>query len=74
MDFQYSGRTVELIDKVRDFMDDQVIPAESVYEAELAAGPTPHALPPVMIELKEKARAEGSVEPLPDPRRPGVRG
>jgi acyl-CoA dehydrogenase len=59
VDFQYSARTVELIDKVRDFMDDQVIPAEPVYEAELAAGPTPHTLPPVMIELKKKARAEG---------------
>lgn len=59
MDFEYSDRTAGLIEQVRAFMDEKVIPAEPVYEAELAAGPSRHTLPPIMLDLKKQAREQG---------------
>ncbi|MEU5262916.1 acyl-CoA dehydrogenase family protein [Amycolatopsis sp. NPDC021455] len=59
MDFAFSARATELQDRVRSFMDTHVIPAEPVYDRQIAEADDPHALPPVMVELKEKARAEG---------------
>jgi acyl-CoA dehydrogenase len=44
---------------MRSFMEQHVFPAEAVYDRQLAEADDPHALPPVMAELKEKARAEG---------------
>jgi acyl-CoA dehydrogenase len=59
MDFALSARATELQDRVRSFVDTQIIPAEPVYDRQLAEAADPHALPPIMVELKEKARAEG---------------
>ncbi|WP_033263467.1 acyl-CoA dehydrogenase family protein [Amycolatopsis vancoresmycina] len=59
MDFAFSARATELQERVRSFVDTQVIPAEPGYDRQLAEAADPHALPPVMAELKEKARAEG---------------
>ncbi|MGW4058080.1 acyl-CoA dehydrogenase family protein [Amycolatopsis sp. NPDC004747] len=59
MDFAFSARATELRERVRSFVDAQVIPAEPVYDRQLAEAADPHALPPIMVELKEKARAEG---------------
>lgn len=59
MDFAFSARATELQERVRSFVDTQVIPAEPVYDRQLAEAADPHALPPIMVELKEKARAEG---------------
>ncbi|GAA4691645.1 acyl-CoA dehydrogenase family protein [Phytohabitans rumicis] len=59
MDFDFSPRARELQDRMRSFMDQHVYPGEPVYDQQLAAADDPHALPPVMRELKEKARAEG---------------
>jgi acyl-CoA dehydrogenase len=44
---------------MRAFMDQHVYPGEDVYDRQLAEAADPHALPPVLRELKEKARAEG---------------
>jgi len=41
------------------FMEEYVLPAEAVYDRQLADGGDPHQQPPVMRELQEKARAEG---------------
>src|SRR5687767_10328166 len=41
------------------FMDQHVYPNEVVYDRQLAEAENPHELPPIMVELKEKARAEG---------------
>ncbi|WP_156756991.1 acyl-CoA dehydrogenase family protein [Actinokineospora pegani] len=42
------------------FMQDHVLPAETAYaEHRRAAGPDGHEVPPVVEELKERARAEG---------------
>ncbi|MGX1673630.1 acyl-CoA dehydrogenase family protein [Streptomyces sp. NPDC055400] len=59
MDFGFSPRASELQDRMRSFMDEHVLPAEAVHDRQLAEAGDPHALPPVMTELKEKARAEG---------------
>ncbi|WP_410606109.1 acyl-CoA dehydrogenase family protein [Amycolatopsis sp. lyj-109] len=59
MDFAFSARATELQGRLKSFMDTHVLPAEPVYDRQLAEGADPHALPPVMVELKEKARAEG---------------
>ncbi|MDQ1023651.1 acyl-CoA dehydrogenase [Streptomyces umbrinus] len=59
MDFGLSPRTDELRSRMAAFMDEYVFPAEPVYDRQLAQAVNPHELPPVMRELKEKARAEG---------------
>ncbi|MGW4991441.1 acyl-CoA dehydrogenase family protein [Streptomyces mirabilis] len=59
MDFGLSPRTDELRTRMAAFMKEYVVPAEAVYERQLAEADNPHELPPVIRELKEKARAEG---------------
>ncbi|MFF7986300.1 acyl-CoA dehydrogenase family protein [Streptomyces sp. NPDC007901] len=59
MDFGFSPRADELRSRMAAFMEEYVLPAEPVYDRQLAEADDPHRLPPVMRELKEKARAEG---------------
>ncbi|VFA95612.1 (R)-benzylsuccinyl-CoA dehydrogenase [Nocardia farcinica] len=59
MDFSYSARTDDLLDKLELFMGTHVYPAERVYDEQLAAQRDPHAQPPIMRELQAAARAEG---------------
>jgi len=59
VDFEFTPRARELRDRLGSFMDQHVYPNERVYDRQLAEAADPHALPPVMRELKEKARAEG---------------
>ncbi len=56
MEFSLSPRCHELRDKLTQFMDDHVYPAEAVYEQQLAAG-DPH--PPILEDLKAEARRRG---------------
>ena len=58
MDFEFDSRTVELRDRVKAFMDAYVFPNEHVFEEQVEAG-EPWTTPPIMEELKAKARAEG---------------
>jgi acyl-CoA dehydrogenase len=58
MEFALSPRCEELREKLTQFMDDHVYPAEAVYEEQLAAGPS-GAIPPIMEELKAEARRRG---------------
>ncbi|MDX3452394.1 acyl-CoA dehydrogenase family protein [Streptomyces sp. ME02-8801-2C] len=59
MDFGLSPKAEELRARMTAFMAEYVLPAEAVYDRQLAEAADPHELPPVMRELKEKARAEG---------------
>jgi acyl-CoA dehydrogenase len=62
MDFSLSAKTSQYAAKLQAFMDSDVFPAEAIYEKqrhELAAAGKPHGLPPVVEELKKKARALG---------------
>lgn len=56
MDFEYSPKTQEFRFRVRDFMDRYVVPANTRWRREVAAGERP---PTVVEELKALARAEG---------------
>jgi acyl-CoA dehydrogenase len=61
MDFAYSPRAQALIERVRAFMHDHVHPAEPEYFAQLTHSSDwrQWRQPPVMEELKRKARAAG---------------
>lgn len=58
MDFNYSKRCEEYRAKLLAFMDEHVYPSEKTYHDELEAGDR-WETPPVMEDLKEKARAQG---------------
>jgi acyl-CoA dehydrogenase len=59
VDFAFSDRVLRLQDEMSAFMAEHVYPNEVIYEDQLAAAENRHQLPPVMIELKKKARAQG---------------
>jgi len=59
MDFAFSDRCQELRERLLAFMDEHVYPAESVYEEQLRASGQPHFHPPVIEDLKERARELG---------------
>ncbi|WP_187972560.1 acyl-CoA dehydrogenase family protein [Aquibium microcysteis] len=57
--FEFSARAREVHDRVRDFMDTHVIPNEAVYFAEQEKLSDRWDSPPIMDELKAKAKAAG---------------
>src|ERR1700760_1020453 len=59
MDFEFSDRCKELRERLLAFMDEHVYPAEAVYDEQLTASGDPHPHPPVIEELKERAREIG---------------
>jgi len=59
MDFELSDRCLEYRERLMAFMDEHVYPAEHVYEEQMRAAESPHAHPPVLEELKGRARALG---------------
>jgi len=59
VDFALSPTAAELQEKLLDFMDRAVYPAESVYHAQMRASSDPHVHPPVIEELKGEARRRG---------------
>ncbi|WP_026563671.1 acyl-CoA dehydrogenase [Bacillus sp. UNC41MFS5] len=60
MDFSYSQRVKELQEKLTAFMEANVYPNERIYEQQLNEQDSRwSAVPPIMEELKEKAKAEG---------------
>ncbi|MGN6451646.1 MAG: acyl-CoA dehydrogenase, partial [Steroidobacteraceae bacterium] len=56
MDFQYSARTREYLERLGAFMDEHVYPNEERFEAQHRAGDR-WQQPPLLEELKQKARA-----------------
>jgi len=62
MDFAYDARTEELRGQLQAFIDEQIVPAEAVFEeqaAKLASEGRGWERPPVMDELKAKAKHRG---------------
>ena len=59
MDFAASKKTHALATTLQAFMADYVYPAEPVYAEQLREAGDPHAQPPIMEELKQRARALG---------------
>jgi acyl-CoA dehydrogenase len=59
MDFEYSARTTKYLDQVRSFIDAHILPSEPLYTQQLESASSRWAVPPVMEELKARARREG---------------
>jgi len=59
MEFEYSKKTRMYQEQLQEFMTKFVYPSEHVFEEQLAAQPTRFQVPPVMEELKAKARERG---------------
>ncbi len=77
VDFEFSDRCKDLRERLLAFMDEHVHPNEPVYEDQLRQSGHPHAHPPVMEELKERARELGLwnlflPEPSEDADAPGL--
>jgi acyl-CoA dehydrogenase len=59
MDFEPSDKCKAILHEVQRFMDENVYPNERPYQEQLEAGGDPHAEPPVMKEIRAKARGLG---------------
>ncbi|NLU76470.1 acyl-CoA dehydrogenase [Streptomyces sp. HNM0575] len=59
MDFAYDARTEEMRKKLQSFMDEHVYPAEAVADEQRTELESPWQTPPVVDELKKKARRYG---------------
>ena len=74
MDFAPDARTRELTERARAFLDEHVLPAEPVLDAQLAATPDEWGARPVVRELQAQAREQGLWNLfLPGDRRRGPR-
>ncbi len=68
MDFEPSERCRDYAERLGTFMNEQVYPAEAVYEQQLRESGDPHSQPPAMEQLKARAREAGLWNMfLPDP-------
>ncbi len=59
MDFTLSPKVEELRRRVIAFMDQNVYAAEKIHREQVAAPNDPHRDPPISVELRKKAKADG---------------
>ncbi len=59
MDFEYSKRTKQYLEQLTDFMNKHIYPNEKTFQDQLNAQPGRWQVPPIMEELKAKARERG---------------
>ncbi len=59
MDFSHSSIAADLIERLQNFMDEKVLPAEPVYEEQMNALGDPHGHPQIVEDLKAEAHARG---------------
>lgn len=59
MDFQHSERVRDLLGRLVAFLEEHVYPSEATFEAQLGEAPSRWQVPPVVEELKQRARAAG---------------
>ncbi len=59
MDFEYSQKTKDILVRLNAFMDEHVYPNEHLYHQQLDEGESRWQIPPILEELKAKARAAG---------------
>jgi len=59
MNFEYSAKAVDYIERLTTFMDKHVYPNETLYHEQVAQPGQRWKMPPIMRELKEKAKTEG---------------
>jgi acyl-CoA dehydrogenase len=54
-----SARAAELRQRISAFMEEHILPAEEVYQRQLSQLPSRWGVPPIMDELKAKAKSQG---------------
>ena len=59
MNFDYTDKTKNLIDKLQAFMDENIYPNETIYHDLVHQSDNPWKTPQLMDDLKEKAKAAG---------------
>ena len=59
MEFEYSAKTKMYLEQITDFMGKHIYPNEQTFKEQLDSGPTRWQVPPIMEELKAKARERG---------------
>ena len=59
MDFDYSGKVKALQARLTAFMDEVVYPNEATFTAQLDGAPSRWQIPPIMEEMKRRARDAG---------------
>jgi acyl-CoA dehydrogenase len=59
MDFEYSARTKMYMEQLQEFMRKHVFPNEQTFHEQLNTQPTRWQVPPIMEELKARARERG---------------
>ena len=59
MSFEQSAKTKMYLEQITDFMGKHVYPNEQTFKEQLDSGPTRWQIPPIMEELKAKARERG---------------
>jgi len=59
MNFDFSARTQEYLARLQAFMDAHVLPNETVYAQQVESATSRWTVPPIMEELKAKARRDG---------------
>jgi acyl-CoA dehydrogenase len=59
MDFDYNQKTKDYLARLTAFMDEHVYPNEHLYHQQIDEAPSRWQVPPIMEQLKEKARAVG---------------
>ena len=59
MDFEYSDRSKELMEKLTKFMDEVIYPAEPLYEEQMEKAKDRWQLPPVLETCKAEAKKRG---------------
>ena len=59
MDFQHSARTMAYLQQVGAFMDAHVLPSEALYAQQVDSAASRWTVPPIMEELKARARQQG---------------
>lgn len=59
MDFDFSPKVQDLRKKVSQFMEDHVHPNEQTFEDQLNSGPDRWQIPPIIEEIKDKAKGAG---------------
>ena len=59
MDFEPNEKTSMALAQVQEFMDEHIYPNESTYYEQLDAQEDRWQVPPILEELKEKAKKKG---------------
>ena len=59
MDFEPSDKCKQIQSQIARFMDEHIYPNERVYQEQVEAGGDPHTEPPIMREIRGKAKALG---------------